>query len=64
MFGLEVFMAAFILPELCVGCGQCALVCPQEAIVILVKVATVIPDKCIDCENCVFSCINGAITII
>ena len=57
-------MAAYILPELCVGCGQCALVCPQDAIVILVKGAKVIPEKCIDCENCVFSCINGAITIL
>lgn len=57
-------MAAYILPELCVGCGQCASVCAQEAIIMLVKLAKVIPEKCIDCENCVFSCINGAITIV
>ncbi|WP_066637735.1 DUF362 domain-containing protein [Desulfolucanica intricata] len=56
-------MAAYIVAELCIGCGQCANVCKQDAITLLVKEARVNPEKCVDCENCVFACINGAITV-
>lgn len=55
-------MAAYVVPELCLGCGACAQVCPRGAVAVLLKRARVDRDLCDDCEECVFICPNGAIT--
>ena len=60
----------------CVGCGQCSIVCPKEAILFgpaaavyenkpkdlnAAVVDTIDPDKCIYCGNCVIFCPFDAI---
>ena len=48
----------------CLGYGDCAAVCPQEAIYIKKDIAHVNQRKCIGCAMCVGECPNGLITII
>ncbi|OAT81464.1 4Fe-4S binding protein [Desulfotomaculum copahuensis] len=55
-------MAAFVVKDLCAGCGACAEVCNYHAITVTAKLATVDPALCRDCEECIFICPNGAIT--
>ncbi|MDQ0287041.1 MULTISPECIES: indolepyruvate ferredoxin oxidoreductase subunit alpha [Desulfofundulus] len=55
-------MPAYVVKDLCAGCGACAHVCPYEAITVAARLATVDPQLCRDCEECVFICPNGAIT--
>ncbi|MCZ7397242.1 MAG: 4Fe-4S binding protein [Candidatus Methanoperedens sp.] len=38
----------------CVGCGQCAVFCPQDAIVVFGRAS--INEKCIECGICVAYC--------
>ncbi len=55
---------AYIIEQLCSGCGNCARACPQEAIRVVAKVAFVDPVKCLACEECLENCQHGAITFI
>lgn len=48
--------------ELCIGCGQCAQVCPQEAIDPS-NPGFVNRDKCIGCGECVSVCPAGALIL-
>lgn len=48
----------------CLGYGDCAAVCPQDAITIENGVARVNPRKCIGCGICVRECPNGIIHLI
>lgn len=54
---------AYIIPEMCNGCGQCASSCPHQAITVCAGLARVDPGLCDECEACVFACINGAVTM-
>jgi hypothetical protein len=47
----------------CVGCGECALHCSQEAIYFVEKKARIDPEKCIGCGECILVCENGAVQI-
>ncbi len=40
----------------CLGCGDCAKVCPEKAIKIVDGVAEVIPERCISCGACIQAC--------
>lgn len=51
-----------ISDELCIGCGECILSCPYNAIQILEGIA-VIDDGCTLCSACVDSCPYGAISL-
>jgi ferredoxin len=55
-------MPAKVNPEECTACGQCAEVCPVEAIKVN-DVAVVDPDTCTDCGACVDECPVDAITL-
>ncbi len=48
----------------CLGYGDCARVCPRDAIVFKDGVAKVDPRKCIGCGMCVRECPNGLIHLI
>ncbi len=48
----------------CLGYGDCAVVCPQDAITVENGVAHVDPQKCIGCGICVRECPNGIIHLI
>ncbi|WP_027357239.1 4Fe-4S binding protein [Desulfofundulus thermocisternus] len=55
-------MPAFVVRDLCAGCGACAEVCPYKAITVTARLAVVDPGLCRECEECIFICPNGAIT--
>lgn len=55
-------MAAKIDLEKCTACGNCAEVCPVEAIEVENK-AKVDADTCVDCGTCVDECPVEAITM-
>lgn len=48
----------------CMGLGDCAKVCPQDAISIINGVAQVDPISCIGCGLCAKTCPNGVIEVI
>ena len=48
----------------CLGYGDCAAVCPQNAITVKDDVARVDPKKCIGCGICVRECPNGIIHLL
>ncbi len=48
----------------CLGCLDCASVCPVDAIYIKDDLARVNPDTCIGCGKCVKTCPKGIISII
>ena len=48
----------------CLGYGDCAKVCPQDAISIADGIAHVDPQKCIGCGLCARICPNGIIKIV
>ena len=48
----------------CLGLGDCASVCPQEAIRVINGVAKVDPEECIGCGMCAAACPNKLITMV
>ncbi len=46
---------------LCVACGNCADVCPQDAITI-VDVCTIDESVCVECGLCIDECPSGALS--
>ena len=48
----------------CIGCGDCASVCPVNAICVHDSLAHINPDICIACGKCAKACPNNVIDII
>ena len=40
----------------CLGCGDCKVVCPEDAIAVEGRLARVDPDRCISCGACIITC--------
>jgi ferredoxin len=57
-----IFVAAVVIIEKCIGCGQCVGVCPVEAIKLEDGIA-IISDECVECGVCVGECPSEAISI-
>lgn len=52
---------AIVNKEICLACGGCISVCPQDAISMIAEKASVDKKKCISCEICIKTCPVGAI---
>ena len=48
----------------CLGYGDCAAVCPEQAIRVIGGVARVIPSRCIACGQCVKTCPQKIVSLI
>ena len=48
----------------CLGLGDCARACPQDAIMLCDGVAVVSPDVCIACKKCINTCPKGIIDLV
>jgi adenylylsulfate reductase subunit B len=60
----EVSMSIEITSEKCVGCGQCAEVCPGNLIEISGGKAMISdPNRCWGCASCIKECPAGAIAL-
>lgn len=53
--------STYVTADDCVGCGDCELVCPTNAITIIDGKAVIDVEKCIDCEICIKTCSYSAI---
>jgi ferredoxin len=47
--------------NICLSCGGCVSVCPQDAVILRNLIAYVDPNTCISCEICANTCAIGAI---
>lgn len=52
---------AFVIADLCNGCGNCVLVCPVNAITLQEEKAKIDPFQCIGCGACIPVCPKEAI---
>lgn len=51
----------YFITDICIGCGSCAAVCPQQCIDTS-KIPHVIPqENCLHCGNCMTACPVGAV---
>ncbi len=48
--------------SLCVGCAQCFLICPDDAMDVFITARP--DDKCTGCARCVGACPCGAIEMV
>jgi len=54
-------IVAEVIPERCVGCGECVLSCPYKAIALIDGKAVVNSALCKGCGTCVATCLGHAI---
>ncbi len=52
-----------VVKKKCIGCGECAEHCSQEAITVENEKASIDSDACIGCGECILICPNEAVTI-
>ena len=49
--------------EVCIGCGECVRVCPQDTISMQNKKACITGDNSLTCDHCRAACVSGAVTV-
>ena len=49
--------------EVCIGCGECVRVCPQDTISMQNKKACITGDDSLTCDHCRAACVSGAVTV-
>jgi ferredoxin len=54
---------AIIDEELCTGCGICADICREHAVVFMNANPMIHPHRCSGCGDCIDQCPNGAISL-
>jgi ferredoxin len=54
---------AYVHKELCLSCGGCVTVCPQDAIQLKNLIALVTSSKCTACKICINICPIAAISL-
>ena len=59
--GNKYYMGFGIDSAACVGCGNCARVCPMQCIQIVNQVAEINTDVCIECLACTQECPTNAL---
>ncbi len=58
-------MKIIVDEELCVGCGICVEMCPEDVLELKDDICVVVnPDNCIECEACQVNCEYDAIECI
>jgi ferredoxin len=55
---------AVINEEMCIGCGICADICREHAVVFMDANPKIKPDRCSGCGDCIDQCPNGAISLV
>jgi uncharacterized Fe-S center protein len=56
-------ISPIIYENACTGCGECAVVCPTEAIRLVNKKSTVEATRCIGCASCIGACPTMAMSV-
>jgi NAD-dependent dihydropyrimidine dehydrogenase PreA subunit len=54
---------ANVIPDNCIGCGECMEICQMDAITLKETISNVNLDFCIGCGNCVAHCKNNGIIL-
>ncbi|MDY6792253.1 MAG: nitroreductase family protein [Thermodesulfobacteriota bacterium] len=49
--------------EICIGCGECVKVCPQDTISLQNNKACITGDNSLVCDHCRAACVSGAVTV-
>ena len=60
--GAENKEKGYYITEICIGCGKCQAVCPQNCIDINKNKAVIRENNCLRCGNCAEACPVGAVT--
>ncbi|MER2138687.1 MAG: 4Fe-4S binding protein [Succiniclasticum sp.] len=56
-------MAVTVEMKRCIGCENCAAICPTGAIQVTDGKASVREDTCVECCACIYDCPMDAITL-
>jgi iron only hydrogenase large subunit-like protein len=56
----EIFHSVKLIEEKCIGCNQCMIHCPVQAVRLKDSKAIIYDDRCIDCGECILVCPHNA----